>query len=344
MDETPGLPCEPQMTPGSENQRAVGQAILARAGDVGTWEMPPGYPQSLALCIIDSIQSIGVRYRSVENVVRKYRDYRGVDRANRDGAPDLLGVFEHLGVDGFMKTIGNAHRTSSRNGVLKAEVIREAATLLVADAPTIDEFRQRAHDDDLKSQWLALSGQGSGISWRYALMLAGVPGVKADRMVRSFVGKALGRDPRSFGVRELEELVIGAAEHLRIHPTLADHLIWRVESGRKPRTMTEPDLGDYLTPALMAEAHAGRRVNVLGDVTNLRVETTPAGLAWATFDLETKLDVIRAAASPIIWARHEQDLKGGQIHLIADRCTTKDGRPGLWVRGVQPRSTGEGVR
>lgn len=53
---------------------------------------PDGYPDGLALCVIDSVQSTGVTYSSVENVIARYRAYRrdqGGD-PNRDGVRDLL--------------------------------------------------------------------------------------------------------------------------------------------------------------------------------------------------------------------------------------------------------------
>ncbi|MGW0436770.1 hypothetical protein ACWDV4_30030 [Micromonospora sp. NPDC003197] len=40
--------------------------------------------------------------------------------------------------------------------------------------------------------WLAVPGQGSGLSWNYLLMLIGCPGVRADRMDCRFVAAALG--------------------------------------------------------------------------------------------------------------------------------------------------------
>ena len=39
------------------------------------------YPQSLALCIIDSIFSTGFHYNSVINVVNEYRAYRRAELA-----------------------------------------------------------------------------------------------------------------------------------------------------------------------------------------------------------------------------------------------------------------------
>lgn len=65
---------------------------------------PTGYPDGLALCVIDSIQSVGVRC-SVENVVQRYRGFQGNDAAT-DGMPELSRTFASLGVDGWVQRIG----------------------------------------------------------------------------------------------------------------------------------------------------------------------------------------------------------------------------------------------
>ncbi len=45
-------------------------------GEPNLWFTPDGYPDSLVLCIVDSIYSTGARYSSVVNVVERYREYR----------------------------------------------------------------------------------------------------------------------------------------------------------------------------------------------------------------------------------------------------------------------------
>src|SRR5690349_17656868 len=84
---------------------------------------PDGYRDGLALCVVDSVQSTGVKYTSVENVLDRYRAYRrsqGGD-PNVDGVPELLGTFDELdGPDGWAEKIGNNNRTSTRGGVLKS--------------------------------------------------------------------------------------------------------------------------------------------------------------------------------------------------------------------------------
>lgn len=75
---------------------------------------PYGYPDSLAPCIVDSVQSTGVKYPSVEKVVKRYRAYR----RDQDGDPHTVGTAELLqtfeendGPAGWSKKIGKLVRT-----------------------------------------------------------------------------------------------------------------------------------------------------------------------------------------------------------------------------------------
>ena len=80
-----------------------------------SWDTFDGYPKSLALCVIDSIWSMGVRYGNVIAILNRYRAYRmqqGQD-ASLDNLSDLLAVFEELGVDGFIEQIGNRQKVST---------------------------------------------------------------------------------------------------------------------------------------------------------------------------------------------------------------------------------------
>lgn len=74
----------------------------AHLGEPVDWKAMAGYP-SLALCVIDSIQSTGPHYTSVMNVVSRYRGYRIGQGGNpdADGAHALLATFDDLhGPDG----------------------------------------------------------------------------------------------------------------------------------------------------------------------------------------------------------------------------------------------------
>lgn len=112
------------------------RALLSACERFRDADVPGGYRNGLALCVIDSVQSTGVNYTSVGKVLDRYRTYRraqGADPA-ADGAVELLDTFDELaGTDAWASRIGTRNRTSTRGGILKAEVIRDAALALTAN-------------------------------------------------------------------------------------------------------------------------------------------------------------------------------------------------------------------
>ncbi|MEW2481734.1 heme peroxidase [Mycobacterium sp. NPDC049093] len=209
-------------------------------GSPERWFRPEGYHEGLALCIIDSIQSTGSHYASVRNVVGRYRRYRG-DAATTDGTGELLATFDTCGgVDGWACVIGNHKPASTRKGAsLKAAVIQQVARNLHDDGVrTTDDLRARgalepgneAQRRATKKLWTRIEAQSSGITWNYALMLAGLPGVKADRMVTRFVSRAL--DEVELSPEAAASLVRAVARLMGVPATDLDHAIWRKESGR----------------------------------------------------------------------------------------------------------------
>lgn len=217
------------------------RALLSACQQFRGAEAPGGYRNGLALCVIDSVQSTGVNYTSVGKVLDRYRTYRraqGADPA-ADGAVELLATFDELaGTEAWASRIGTRNRTSTRGGILKAEAIRNAARVLTANGiGTTAALRAAADDEALLGQvrkaWCAVKGQRSGITWRYVLMLAGVPGVKPDRMIIRFVADALGVPHRSVGSEFAAEIVTAAAPELGMSASALDHAIWRFQRGRK---------------------------------------------------------------------------------------------------------------
>jgi hypothetical protein len=203
---------------------------------------PEGYPNSLALCVIDSVQSTGVKYPSVEKVVARYRAYRrGRDGdPNTDGIPELLATFTATdGPEGWAAEIGNGHRTSTHAGApLKASAIRDVAEVMTDEKiTTAAALREVAGDEvrftALRKAWCGVVGQRSGITWRYAGMLAGVPGVKPDRMICRFVADSLDLRRTSVGTEFAFGIVTAAAGELKVTATALDHAIWRWQRGRR---------------------------------------------------------------------------------------------------------------
>jgi hypothetical protein len=211
-------------------------SVRALLGDPDSWEAPGGY-DSVGLAMIDAIWSIGVRYQSVENVIARYRAERlaGGHPAEADGPREVRRFVEASGgPEGFALRMRNHQRTSSRNGILKAEaVLREARILehervaVPADLITAGEERL----DHLRARWSTVPGQASGISWRAFCMLVGLAEVKPDRMIRRYVATALGRSAETaVGVEEARDLVMATAARLGVSPRQLDYAIWSYQS------------------------------------------------------------------------------------------------------------------
>lgn len=214
--------------------------VVAELGTNGQrWFTPDGY-DGLALCILDSIYSTGNRYSTVLRMIANYckaRHEEGCDPYS-DGPSDLLSAAERWGAtDGFVAQTGYRWRVSTQSGApFKAAAALGAAQVLQrADLETVLDVRAALTDragqeaSPIKKGWIKLPGQRSGLTWTYFLMLAGVPGVKADRMVIRYVSRALGRkaDPH-----EAALLVAAVADRHGLSQAKLDHAIWRKESGR----------------------------------------------------------------------------------------------------------------
>jgi hypothetical protein len=226
-------------SPGGSHERET-EAVLGRVGllgDPSSWE-PPGEHAGSAIAVLDSIWSINVRFQSVEKVLERYRALRAGEGADADAdtPADLVAVIEGLGgPEAFADAMHNRQRTSTRNGILKAEAVLLAARhlaeagitsprdLVDADPATLDAVRER---------WVSVPGQRSGISLDAFLMLSGRPGVKADRMIRRFVAAALELPgERAVSAERAGALVREAAGRLGVDERVLDYAIWRYESG-----------------------------------------------------------------------------------------------------------------
>lgn len=143
-----------------------------------------GYPNALALCIIDAIYGTGARHLTVEKVIERYRSYRagqGGD-ADADGVAELLANVHDLGgPEPWAAQIGNRRPTSTaKNAPLRAVALVAAATALAElGIGTTEELRAAATDGDrcarARAAWRAVPGQKSGVTWDHLLKLAQVP-------------------------------------------------------------------------------------------------------------------------------------------------------------------------
>lgn len=204
-------------------------------GDPQLWKTPAGYPNSLALCIIDSIFSTGSHYSSVTNVVNRYRSAHG----STDGAHALLDSIRAAGgpaqwAEEVVRNVKPAH--TKANAPLKAEVIEKAASMLVGfGIDTVGDFKDHVakspQSNPVHTAWKKLPSQSSGITYNYMLILTGLPSVKPDRMVLRFLGTALGEHSPLTPQRAVE-LITATASSLGVSPRTLDHIAWRAASGR----------------------------------------------------------------------------------------------------------------
>jgi hypothetical protein len=131
----------------------------------------------------------------------------------------------------------NRQRTSTRNGILKAEaVLKFAKVLQTFGVEYFQDLSKVINDPAFDSALCTIPGQGSRISIQYFWMLAGSENfVKPDRMVVRFLEDVLSR---KVSVEEASELLQGASNHLlkdfwNMNPRLLDHEVWKYQRSKK---------------------------------------------------------------------------------------------------------------
>ena len=202
--------------------------------------------KSLPICILDAVFSIGVRYKSVTNTVNSYIDTFGLpktcevessDEHTINSFLDNIGKYETI--EAFAKdALHNMQRTSSQNGILKAEACRDVALVCKNHGiNTLKDFREYADKKSLDCDIRAVKGQSSGIMLKYLYMLAGDESiVKPDRHVIRFIQENSDSPVKS--QEEIQLVMEQATSILRnTYPKLTvrylDNLIWDYQRHKK---------------------------------------------------------------------------------------------------------------
>ncbi len=155
--------------------------------------------KSLPICIIDAVFSIGVKYQSVEKATNTFLNYFGLDISRTfpikneytiDNFISDMGTFSSF-EEAAEKGFNNRQRTSTINGILKAEACyRVAEVFKKHNINTLEEFNTYPSKNALDLDILKVQGQGSGIMLKYLYMLAGKTNeVKPDRHMVNFMKK-----------------------------------------------------------------------------------------------------------------------------------------------------------
>jgi len=203
--------------------------------------------QSLPLCVLDAVFSIGAKYASTRQVVIRYCNYTSQRRIRSSNAlprpeqQESITTFcarpEQADVDRLADLVyENRQRTSTRGGILKAEaVLLFAEALRAFGVERLQDVPQVAESVAFASAVRSVPGQGSGISLQYFWMLAGSEGfVKPDRMVLRFLESALAR---RVDIAEAVSLLREASNQLNtdfpnMNPRLLDHEVWKYQRSR----------------------------------------------------------------------------------------------------------------
>lgn len=216
--------------------------------DLSKAELSPEYfYHSLPFCVIDSIFSIGAKYSATRNTVIKYcakfdlvrlRDGPSYPEANaQQSVSEAIQNFDDYGIDRMaVEVLENRQRTSTKNGILKSEASHNFLQALKNFG--VDDFQDFADCDvvDLEKSVTNITGQKSGISFSYFLMLAGSDDhIKPDRMIHRFLSNVIGR--KIFTHEEARDLLLHATEELKysykdLTPRLLDHTIWNYERSK----------------------------------------------------------------------------------------------------------------
>ena len=207
---------------------------------------------SLVFCVIDAVFSIGVKYKSVENTVKKYAEHYNLNLYDDK-------YFDTHTVSDFIKNndsisenscsyeasmakcvYNNQQRTSSRNGILKADACYQVAkTLNDNGINTLKDFQNLSllQLHSLEKQIKKIKGQSSGIMFSYLCMLAGDDNTcKPDRWIRRFL-KDNGMAEIENNDEEIQELFRESCKRLRNkYPNLTvrylDYQIWAYQRAK----------------------------------------------------------------------------------------------------------------
>ena len=200
------------------------------------------YYSSLSQCVLDAVFSIGVRYASTQNVVTryclfcempKYRDRHKPFPLEADQQPlsEFVKMISATGSTTFAESVfQNMQRTSSQNGILKAEAAyRFAKTLTKFGVNYLQDIHLIRNSAQFEANIRRIPGQTSGISLRYFYMLTGDDNlVKPDRMIHRFLFSA---QQRNFSSDEAQTILLETSDILKnkyphITPRILDYLIW----------------------------------------------------------------------------------------------------------------------
>ena len=164
---------------------------------------------SLPLCVIDAVFSIGVNYSSTRNTVIRFCDFLHTKRVSEErkdsgiyppvekqlSIQKFLDLYEKYSIEEItVEVFKNRQRTSTTNGILKSDAVKRfSEALRNREINYLQDANLHNKDEFLYSEVKNIPGQTSGISLQYFFMLAGSDEfIKPDKMVRAFIENIIG--------------------------------------------------------------------------------------------------------------------------------------------------------
>lgn len=199
-----------------------------------TQKPPQGY-QSVPLSALDAVFSIGIRYTTVCNIIERFCNKLELDwRTSEVTTSEVLAKIEKVELNTLTSEYLSANRTSSKNGILKAEAYKRALCVLKSNKiERCSDVIKNAKDNAFESAFKAIPGQSSGISLKYFYMLCGDEDlVKPDRHIIRFVSISLNKVTlTNQEVKDIPMLFKDACQLLKKErfdttPRGLDYIIW----------------------------------------------------------------------------------------------------------------------
>ena len=205
---------------------------------------------SVPLCIVDSVFSIQSRYPTTQATVRRWAEYANWPllkdpTAEEHTVSEFLEKMAGMDAENLASNIfQNRQRTSSTNGILKSQAVREFAKALVQEKlERFSDFADRSRLERVETLIRQIKGQRSGVTWKYFLMMAGEDDfIKPDTWICRYVARVTSK--ARVDSLEAEALLLAAIAIIKklqpkITPRQIDHAIWNSERSRPLTTKTK---------------------------------------------------------------------------------------------------------
>lgn len=208
-------------------------AIAEDLGDPAGWDAPVEFPDSLALCALNSVYSLRASSAAARNVIARYCAFRPT--AGTESGPELMEAMDSAGgpADFARDILRNESKLPGTNRLRPEGIYDGLSRLAALDIPvsSAEHLRMAATNgsSSARKAWLSVKGFGP-LAWSYLIMNAGISTeTKPDVMVQRYLARTLG-DPNKLNAGRTRELLQLAAAKFSVEPRDLDRAIWRYES------------------------------------------------------------------------------------------------------------------